>query len=191
MFTIKKQNYFPVFVICIIILLFVISFITFWYQARINNDLIIAEDVAVLSKIFKSIDEDCRILNFKYEQQNYVDFLNVITFEGSELGSMTLERPEKWKGPYLRDNLTVQGKHYQIVKGLKGYYIAPGNGVKLNNNKIIGVDIILNPHQNIELMIQKNGVLNFNGKSLALPCCFAAYGEQKNSTTSLQAYEME
>ncbi len=163
-----KQRFFHLSIILLLLFLFGITILTLWYQSKIYTELIIADDVASLAQILEKIDKDCTIDSFDYQQQNYVDFLNVITFEGSEVGTINLKYPGKWKGPYLRDNPTVQGKHYQVVQTQKGYYLAPGNGVKLQNGKVIGKDISLDKNANIDAMIEENGLLSFNGKPLAV-----------------------
>lgn len=130
-------------------------------------DNVIADDIQKLHTIFDEIDQNCQILGFEHEK-NYVDFLNVIKFAGSEVGSMNLIYPEHWKGPYLKDNPTAQEKYYQIVETKKGYYIAPGDGVKLANGKVIGKDIILNKNSDIGAMaIDPNLLLTKDGKPLA------------------------
>lgn len=161
-----KQTYIQCGIIVILVLLFCVTLMTFWYQAKIYTEVIISEDVEILAGIFKKIDEDCGISDFRYQQQNYVDFLNVISFEGSELGTMNLHYPEKWKGPYLRENPTVQGKYYQIVSTNKGYFIVPGDGVRLKNGKIIGKDIIFDKNSDIEIMLDDPQFLMFQGKKL-------------------------
>lgn len=140
---------------------------TFWYQSKISTELIIADDVAALSMILQQIDKTCTITHFRYEQQNYIDFLSVVLFEGSEVGTMNLKYPDRWEGPYLLENPTVQGKHYQVVHTHQGYFVMPGNGVKLKNGKVIGKDIIVDVTTNIEKMIQKGGELYFKGRALA------------------------
>ena len=163
-----KQSYLQIIISLLLLLLFGISLITFWYQTKINTEIIITDDVATLATIFKKINKACTIIDFKYQQQNYIDFLNVISFKGSEIGTMNLKYPKKWRGPYLRDNPTVQGKHYQIVRTNQGYFIAPGNGVKLKNGAVIGKDIILDMNADIFAMMKNPAQLNFQGKPLAV-----------------------
>lgn len=148
-------------------MLFMISCITFWYQSTIVTDQHIVNDIAILGSIFKKINEACEIVDFKFQQNNAIDYLQVIAFEGSELGSMALKHPKKWKGPYLRDNLTAQGKFYQIVKTNDGYFIVPGDGVILHNGKTVGKDIKFDLNANIPALIKDPEMLQFQGKPLA------------------------
>ena len=60
------------------------------------------------------------IYGFDY-QKNPINFLNIKSFEGSEVTSMNLTFPDQWEGPYLSDNPTIQQKDYLIVKTKKGY----------------------------------------------------------------------
>lgn len=146
--------------------LFMFSCVTFWYQSTIVTDENIVNDVLFLSSIFKNIDEQCGILDFKFQSNNSIDYLQVISFEGSEIGSMALKYPHKWNGPYLRDNLTAQGKFYQIIKTYNGYFILPGDGVVLHNGKIMGKDIKHDYSTNIAAMLKNPTQLQFQGKSL-------------------------
>jgi hypothetical protein len=128
------------------------------------------QDVARLADIFQRIDAECGIIGFDY-QKNPVNFLTIKHdgFVGSEVGSMNLRHPDRWQGPYLQDNSTIHSKEYQIVRTKKGYFITPGDGVRLPNNKVVGKDIILDEHADIPaLVLQKDG-LNFEGKPLAAP----------------------
>jgi hypothetical protein len=162
-----KQTYIQTGVSLLLIILFCVTVTLFWYQVRIATETIVAEDVTILSGIFKRINDCCGITDFRYQQQNYIDFLNVISFEGYELSTMILNHPDKWQGPYLTENPTVQGKYYQIVKTNKGYFIAPGNGVKLKNGKVIGKDIVLDKNADIAKMMTDPDLLQFKDKSLA------------------------
>lgn len=122
---------------------------------------IIAADVQQLATIFKSIDEQCTILGFD-RQQNYINFLNVGSFEGSQIGPMNLKYPRNWQGPYLADNPTIQTKEYMVVQTKTGYYIAPGNGVKLPNGKVVGTDIIFGKDADMDGLSKE---LTFRDKS--------------------------
>jgi hypothetical protein len=100
-------------------------------------------------------------------QKNSINFLNVAKFTGSEVGPMNLAHPEKWEGPYLQDNPTMQHIAYQVVSTKKGYFITPGEGVKLPNNKIVGKDIVLDKKANIEAMMIDADALMYKDRSLA------------------------
>jgi hypothetical protein len=129
-------------------------------------DKLIADDVKNLQTIFKKIDKSCGILGFEHDK-NHVDFLNVVKFVGSEIGSMNLAHPEKWEGPYLQDNPTIQQKPYQIVKTRKGYYITPGDGVKLGNGKVVGKNIVMDYKSDIDSMVKDPEQLLSGGNPLA------------------------
>lgn len=127
----------------------------------------IADQVEQLASIFKKIDESCKIINFDHEK-NYIDFLNVKDFVGSEVGSMNLTHPKAWTGPYLNDNPTIQEKYYVIVISPRGWYIAPDDGVKLANGKIIGTDIVINKETNFDQLMKDPEALSFKGRPLAI-----------------------
>jgi hypothetical protein len=128
-------------------------------------NLLTAQTVSELVEIFKRIDTTCNIISFEHEK-NYIDFLTVKDFVGSEVGAMNLAHPEQWEGPYLGDNPTIQEKYLIVLNTPKGYYIAPGDGVTLANGKVIGVDIILNQNSDIEALIADENLLLFQGKPL-------------------------
>lgn len=146
--------------------LIAVSFFMWWRQASVWQDQVIHEHITELHDIFTRIDADCHILHFDH-QKNYIDFLNVVKFVGSEVGSMNLAYPDKWKGPYLQDNPTMQEKQYQIVRTHKGYYIVPGEGVELCNGKIIGKDIIFDEKADIDAMLKDPQALQCNEYKLA------------------------
>lgn len=145
-----------------------ISFFMWWRQTSVWQDAVIDEHIRTLQGIFKRIDDDSHIIGFEHAK-NYIDFLNVVTFVGSEVGSMNVAYPAKWKGPYLRENPTMQEQLYQIVRTKKGYYIVPGEGVELSNGKVIGKDIIFDEHSDIEAMLQDENALKFKDYVLAAP----------------------
>ena len=155
---------YTVFVASLGAIIFAMSLIVLWYQGKKASDRIIADHIVQLDAIFENIHRTCNIINFEH-QKNYIDFLTVKSFVGSEVGSMNLAYPEKWVGPYLDDNPTIQEQYYQIVRTKKGYFIVPGLGVRLSNGKIIGKDIILSEDADIQGMIDA-GSLQFEGRPL-------------------------
>ncbi|MDP3889557.1 MAG: hypothetical protein Q8Q25_03385 [bacterium] len=148
--------------------LFFIAITNVFFSSKKITSGMITEEVAKLAYIFQRIDQTCSILSFDY-QKNPINFLNVKTFTGSEVGPMNLVHPEKWEGPYLEDNPTIQGKEYQVVKTNQGYFITPGDGVKLPNGKIVGVDIVLDEKADIAALMRDENALMFQGKALAAP----------------------
>ena len=165
-----NQSYLiPFFSGLLLAVLFIITITRFVLQARIATDRVIAEHIEILAPIFKKIDETCKIIGFEHES-NYIDFLTVKSFVSSDVGSMHLIYPDAWEGPYLQENLTVQGKIYQIVKAKQGYYIVPGDGVELANGKIIGKTLRFNKNTDMDTLIRQN--LLYMGKPLAAPIEF-------------------
>lgn len=158
----------PALTVLFFVFLVGISLYKMLYDVKISSDIVIAKEVGDLVNIFKEIDKECKILDFEH-QKIRINFLTVRGFVSSEIGSMSLAYPKKWKGPYIYDNPTIQGKEYQVVRTKKGYFITPGDGVKLSNGKIIGKDIILDENADIAKMIKDKEFLNFDGKPLAAP----------------------
>lgn len=162
----RKKYWYGGLVALAFLALFSMITVKYVYQARRANDELIAQHVEKLQKIFKDINDTCKINGFRH-QQAYVDFLNVTCFEGSMVGPMSLLEPKNWKGPYLKESLTIDGKEYQIVGTKKGYYIVPGEGVKLANGKVIGKTLLINSSSDIEAMLRDSNALLSNDKPLA------------------------
>lgn len=167
-FLLSPNKIIPTLTIVLFVVLVGIALFRLFYQVRTISDEMISREVVQLVDIFKRIDKKCRIISFDY-QKNHINFLNVKSFVGSEVGPMNLVYPENWEGPYLEDNPIIQGKEYQIVNTKKGYFITPGDGVVLNNRKVVGKDIILDENADIPAMMLDENALNFKGKALAAP----------------------
>lgn len=161
-----KKNYVQIAAGALLLLLAGTSGIGLYIGAKQNTGLIIASDVERLAHILMDIHASCAIIDFD-NQQNSINFLNVKSFSGSEVGPMNLTYPHKWQGPYLTDNPTMHEKEYMVVKTQKGYFITPGNGVKLPNGQVIGTDLILNEYADIPHLIT-SGMLSYNNKALAV-----------------------
>lgn len=144
----------------------IVCFNFFKTSEKITESVIVA-DLGKLAQIFAKIHAGCQIIGFDH-QKTLINFLNVKGFSGSEVGSMNLAHPEKWEGPYLDENPTVQDQEYQVVKTNQGYFITPGEGVMLPNNKVIGKDIILDEHANITALMQDENSLAHQGQPLAI-----------------------
>lgn len=155
-----------IFIGTVCFLLLATFFTDIWYQRKISNADRIAHEVKLLASIFEKIDASCTILGFDQEI-NSINFLNVKSFTGSEVGPVNLEYPQHWAGPYLKDNPTMQSIEYQVVKNKYGYFVTPGNGVKLPNGKIIGKDIQLNESTDINALMHDKDALFYKGKPLA------------------------
>lgn len=140
--------------------------VNFYYRSRWYTVGVVTQDLKVLQDIFKRIDESCTIMSFD-APITPINYLNVRSFEGSEIGAMNLVYPSRWEGPYIKDNPTIQGIEYQIVRTNKGYFITPGNGVTLPTGKEMGKDIVLTEASDIAKMTTEEGVLSYNGESLA------------------------
>ena len=143
----------PALAVSIFFVLFTLSIWMFFTYSKNVTDAFIVKDLSQLEEIFKQIDQDCKITGFDHIK-NYVDFLTVKEFVGSQVGAMKMSYPKNWKGPYLLQNPTVLEQSYIVLKNKKGYYLVPGDGVVLTNGKIIGRDIILNDQTDIELLMQ-------------------------------------
>ncbi|MBD3273431.1 hypothetical protein GF385_03730 [Candidatus Dependentiae bacterium] len=160
------KKIFPIFSITLLSLL-VIFFIARVYREKpYFVTSVIANDIRIIVNALNKIDRECSILSIE-NQRNYIDFLNVIKFTGSEVGCLNLAYPEKWQGPYVKDNPTMQGKLYEIIKNKEGVYVVPGVGVKLPNGFKVGKDFELSFDSSVDEMLKDGGFLNYKGLYLA------------------------
>lgn len=160
-------HYLPLLTILAFIGLASMSVFILMHKSKINTGNIIDHDLQVLVDVFRRIEMDCKVIGFD-DTVNRINFLNVQSFSGSEVGPMNLAYPQQWKGPYLADNLTIQEKDYVVVTTNKGFFITPGPGVRLPNGNVVGLDVVLNKDADIEKMMQPGGSLYYNGKPLAV-----------------------
>jgi hypothetical protein len=146
--------------------LLIIALIGYMKEVQFAVEKKISEDIPVLIEIFKEINKTCGIISFEHAV-NYIDFLNVISFEGSRIGSMNLRSPEKWKGPYLSDNPTVQAKFYEIVQTQDGYYIIPGTGVQFAQGLRMGKEVVVDKSTHPQQFLAEGAPLTYKGAALA------------------------
>jgi len=136
------------------------------YETSWHYNDYIARDVAQLHQIFADINGTCSIISFD-RIHNYVDFLNVVAYKGSEVGPMNLRYPDYWQGPYVTRNPTIQGVYYMILAHPEGYFLVPGEGVTLSSGEVIGEDIVLNRDTDIQSLLDKDGAFVHEGYVLA------------------------
>jgi len=149
-----------------LLILLVITVATFLYNAKMATNRIIVKHIDEMSQIFNDINEKCGIMSFEHDA-NYVDFLTVSSFVGSEIGSMNLRDPKDWQGPYVQDNPTIQTKYYEIIKTKKGYFLVPGNGVKLSSGLVVGEDIIFDEDVDVSALVEDGTLADKSGRPLA------------------------
>lgn len=163
----SSKSYVPFTAMVVLLGLFVVSLFMLFRDSKHSADAVILHDLHRLHQIFESINQDCKIIDFEHTK-NYIDFLTVKEFVGSEVGAMNLSQPGNWKGPYVKDNPTVHEQQYIVLKNKSGYYLVPGDGVKLANGKIIGKDIILDDQTDIEQLLQDDKALKTSDGSLGV-----------------------
>lgn len=165
---VSKHRFFTWFAIMLFSGLLIVSLWAFWKNHNAISDVVLHSDIEKLRNVFDKIHKDCYILDFKHVK-NHIDFLNVIHFVGSEIGSMNLAFAKNWQGPYLKNNPKFHEKLYAILKNRYGYFIIPADGVVLSNGKQIGVDIVLDENTDMQKMMHStDGLLSQSGM-LAAP----------------------
>lgn len=164
----SRLHYSLLSIVIILIFAAVIACGWWWNSGTGVSAQMIEKDLQTLSTVFKQIDADCTIVGFTADTIP-VNFLTVKKdgFVGKEIGSMILKHPAKWNGPYLKNNVHVSGKEYQIVLMRDGYAIVPGQGVTLPNGKVIGTDIVID--KNMSLAEASQSFLLHKGTPLAIP----------------------
>ena len=165
---VKQKRIYPVIFGGIIIALAILSFVMLRSRSKEIVDEVATRDVAQLQHIFNNINQTCKIISFD-KQKNPIDFLTVKSFVGSEVGSMNLAHPKHWQGPYVKDNPEIKGDYYQVVVTNDGYFVTPGDGVKLASGKVIGTGIPLGKSADITALIKSGVLKDERGKALAAP----------------------
>jgi hypothetical protein len=180
----RRGHVAPLMVALLVVGFILIAVFNTFHRNRVTTGHLLADDVQRLATLFKKIDETCDIIDFEY-QKNPINMLTVKKdgFVGSEVGSIHLGKPDKWEGPYVESNPTIQGKEYLVVKNAQGLFITPGEGVVLPNGKEIGKDIVLDEQSDIEYMVRDENFLQFHGRPLAAPLSI--------SSASLRLYDVE
>ncbi len=169
----------------VLVALFSLTIVNFFFRSKSTAGTKMVQDIKTLATVFHRIDAECGIIDFDH-QKNSINFLNVIAFKGSEVGSMNLRHPEKWQGAYLNDNPTMQDQEYQVVYTKKGYFITPGEGVKLPNGKVIGKDIIFDENADIDALARDGKDLSFEGNALAAPLKMTGNGAPVDQESDLE-----
>jgi hypothetical protein len=165
------NRYFPVvstLFFAVIILVFAIRI--FYSRPRIIAS-IIEDDVKLVTLVLEKIDAKCNILNIE-DDYNEVNFLNVASFKGSQVGPINLAYPDRWEGPYLRVNPTIQKKFYEIVRAKDGYFVMPGKGVRLPHGLVMGEDIKITSETAVRPMLERESPLLYEGRFFAAKLMF-------------------
>ncbi|MCK4651391.1 hypothetical protein KAT08_04420 [Candidatus Babeliales bacterium] len=165
------KRYFPVFSVTLLCLIVIFFVLRIFHKKPYFSASIIASDIKIIVQVIEKIDFDCSILSLEHIK-NYVDFLNVKEFEGSEIGPLNLAYPKNWKGPYLGDNPEFQGILYQLVKIKDGIFVLPGDGVKLPTGFVVGKDFKISANLELSKMIEIKGKLNYKNIPLAVQIKF-------------------
>ncbi len=160
------KKFFPILSITLLFLLVIFFLFRVYKNKPYFVTSLISDDIVMIVDSLNRIDKECSILSIEHNR-NYIDFLNVVKFTGSEVGCLNLAYPDKWQGPYIEDNPTMHGKLYEIVKTKEGVFVVPGLGVKLPNGFRVGKHFEINFDSSISEMIQPNGPLNYKGQALA------------------------
>lgn len=137
----------------------------FYYSSRATVGDMIVQDVQSIARAIERIHQDCTILSIDYKK-NVIDFLNVVTFSGSEVGPLNLLYPDRWKGPYLQDNPTIEGREYLLIQSKDGYYVVPGEGVRLPSGNLMGSDIVIDSSTDVTTFMRTSDALTFRNKPL-------------------------
>jgi len=160
------QRYFTVFSATLLSVLLLIFIARIFYNRPYFIASVIKEDLVMIEQVLAKIDKDCNILSIRPDNA-VVDFLTVEKFVGSTVGCLNLAYPERWKGPYLRRNPTIQSRPYEIVHTKEGLFIVPGRGTKLPNGFVVGKDFKIDYQSSIITMVKPSGPLNYEGEAFA------------------------
>ena len=165
------QKYFIVFSVTLLTL-FLTIFVFRIFRSRTEVlGTVIVDDLAHIERVLNQLDKDCNILSIRTERA-VLDFFTVERFAGSTVGCLNLAHPKKWKGPYMKQNPSVQGKLYEVVGTKEGYFVIPGYGVKLPNGLVMGKDVAIRYDTPLAAMLKPGGMLSYEGKPLGIQLKF-------------------
>lgn len=170
-----RSSLMPVLAITLFCIFIVIAIFNTFVSTRDYEGEIIERDVNKIANAIMQVEKDCKIYSVE-SQKNSINFLNVKSFAGSKVGPINLKHPERWQGPYMELNPSMQSKEYLLVRTKKGYFVTPGDGVKLPNGRVIGVDIKVDENSDIEAMMKNDQQLAFKSKALAAPLAIKKRG---------------
>jgi hypothetical protein len=162
----KFRKYFAILSTTLLAVLFIIFLVKTAKEGPVQLATIIQSDIEQIEKVLVDIDTTCNILSFNYDNVR-INFLTVEKFVGSTIGCLNLAYPGKWHGPYMQRNPTLQGKFYEVMRAKEGFYITPGQGVKLPNGQVIGKDFVITPDTIMTDLLADGGPMNYKGQELA------------------------
>lgn len=158
----------PVLAVTLFCVFIIVAIFNTFVSTKNYEGEIMHKDVARIVEALLQIERDCKIISLE-AQKNSINFLNVKSFAGSQVGPINLKHPDRWQGPYLDVNPSMQSIEYVLIRTQKGYFVVPGEGVKLPNGKIIGKDIKIDENADIAAMIKDEKLLLYKGQALAAP----------------------
>lgn len=165
------SQYFPFVSTLFFVLIFVIFLFRFFYSRPRIVAAIIADDVKLITLALEKIDTRCNILSVEGDVSD-VDFLNVKTFSGSQVGPLALAYPKRWEGPYVTVNPTLQDIFYEIVRAADGIFVMPGRGVRLPNGLTVGKEFMVTRQTKVSELIKESGPLRYEDSVFASKLVF-------------------
>lgn len=171
------NRYIPFFVVLVTTSLIMLASLRTIYRTSDFTAAIISNDLSCIAHALTKLHTSCTIVSFEREHSP-LDFLtmpSLPTFAKNK--HLTVAQPEKWRGPYLTEIPTVQGKAYEICRAYDGYFLIPGRGVQLPNGLVMGVDLIITPEILVAPLLSTGKALNYKGEQLAkkLDLCTAEW----------------
>jgi hypothetical protein len=165
------QKYFVVFSSTLLAFLLLVFFLKIYQDTSSVRVSVMREDLEILQQLLNRIDKECNILSIRSNGAD-LDFLTVEKFVGSTVGCLNLAYPKNWRGPYVQQDPTMDGKFYEIIHARDGYFIVPGRGVRLPNGLVMGKDVKFSDGARVGDLTKAGGALNYNGRVLGIKLNF-------------------
>ncbi len=165
------KKYFTVFSATLLSLLALLFVFKMYYSKPYFVASLIQADLCRLEEILHKIDNTSEILALQNDHEP-IDFLTVKSFVGSMVGGINLAHPQKWAGPYLEQNPSIQGKFYELVRAKDGYFVVPGQGVMLPHGAVMGKDVVITRNTMLGNVMKPEGYLSYRGIKLAVKVSF-------------------
>lgn len=146
----NKKNILNILILIVIISL--CAALSWFYFKKIHSP--IHKDVKKICSILEKIDKKCKIIKC-LNINNNIDFLTVKEFAGDTIGSIILEEPKNWEGPYTESLITYNDKPFSLYIVDQKSYIVPSAETILEDGAVIGKDIIFDENANIQQLLKQ------------------------------------
>jgi hypothetical protein len=157
------------------------------WQGRDYKPLFIAHKinthVCQVASCFEKLDQNCGLLGLVGERVPAEILASSSRVDRASLTSgsvFKLINPEKWQGPYLVDS-EMEENVYEVVQAADGLFVVPSSGVELPQGFVMGYDICITKQTRVKPLLERGGVLNYQGVALGRQVMIQAHATPPSS----------